>query len=248
MSYAPTRERTISPVYHTVKAGETLASIGKQYGTSPQKLALLNGVHNPDGVAEGQRLLIRYVAHEQGYNPENTPRVQKASLQSSPRTPRSPETYSDGILAWPTSGGYVISSFGPRGDSFHDGLDIAAPEGTSVFAAHAGTVIYSDNELSGYGNLIILRDPKGLTTIYAHNSKLLVDLGDRVRRGQEISRVGSTGHATGPHLHFEVRTRDSKGRYVAIDPAPLFRKDTGTPVRYRVNERLTPILARFFNF
>ena len=71
---------------------------------------------------------------------------------------------------------------------------------------------------------MIIRERSGLTTVYAHNSKNLVRKGQRVRKGQKIAEVGSTGRSTGPHLHFEVRLRDKNGRFVAVDPKPFLKK------------------------
>jgi murein DD-endopeptidase MepM/ murein hydrolase activator NlpD len=106
-------------------------------------------------------------------------------------------------LAWPLKG-VLYGRYGVRAGRRHDGIDIAAPEGTQVAAAAAGTVIYA-GEQSGYGAIVIVRHESGLVTLYAHNSRLLVGEGDRVRRGEPIARVGQTGRTTGPHLHFEVR-------------------------------------------
>ena len=106
-------------------------------------------------------------------------------------------------LLWPVEG-KITSKFGPRGGSSHDGLDIAAPLGTPILAAASGKVIYS-GALRGYGNLVILRHRDGFVTVYAHTQKNLVQEGEFVRGGQTIARVGQTGRASGPHLHFEVR-------------------------------------------
>lgn len=106
-------------------------------------------------------------------------------------------------LGWPLKG-VLYGRYGVRAGQRHDGIDIAAPEGTQVLAAAAGTVIYA-GEQSGYGAIVILRHESGLVTLYAHNSRLLVDEGAHVRRGEPIARVGQTGRTTGPHLHFEVR-------------------------------------------
>ncbi len=91
-----------------------------------------------------------------------------------------------------------------RAGQRHDGIDIAAPEGTPIHAAGEGTVIFA-GEQSGYGSIVIVKHEGGLVTLYAHASKVLVDEGARVRRGEAIARVGQTGRTTGPHLHFEVR-------------------------------------------
>jgi lipoprotein NlpD len=87
----------------------------------------------------------------------------------------------------------------------HDGIDIGAKEGTPVYAAAAGEVVYSDQRLSGYGKLIIVRHSQDMFTAYAHNQRNLVRKGDRVKKGDVIARVGKTGRASGSHLHFEVR-------------------------------------------
>jgi len=124
----------------------------------------------------------------------------------------------DGLL-WPASGS-VSSSFGPRGNAHHDGIDIAAPEGTPIRAALDGTVAYV-GALRGYGKVVILSHEGGLTTVYAHNSKNLVGQGTRVRRGTVIASVGQTGRTTGPNLHFEVR-KDNQAR----DPMVFLPKKT----------------------
>lgn len=121
-----------------------------------------------------------------------------------------------GPLAWPVSG-RVISRFGPKkGGLFNDGINLAVPKGTSIRAAGDGTVVYAGNELRGFGNLLLVRHGGGLTTAYAHNDKLLVQRGDRVRRGQSIAQAGQTGGVDQPQLHFEIR----KGKR-AIDPVKL---------------------------
>lgn len=100
-----------------------------------------------------------------------------------------------------------------RKDQRHQGIDISAREGTSFFAADSGKVVYSDDKLAGYGKLIILRHTGDYATVYAHADRMLVKAGELVERGQEIGRVGQTGRASGPHLHFEVRYKN-----IAHDP------------------------------
>lgn len=114
--------------------------------------------------------------------------------------------------------GIVSSEYGWREHpihktrKFHEGLDIAAPEGTEIRAVDAGKVVYAGKR-GGYGNVVELEHADGTITRYAHASRLHVQRGDRIEVGEAIADVGQTGHATGPHLHFEVR-RDGK----AIDP------------------------------
>jgi murein DD-endopeptidase MepM/ murein hydrolase activator NlpD len=137
-----------------------------------------------------------------------------------------------------------MSGFGPRKRSFHDGIDIAAKSGTPVYASHNGVVAFSGSGLTGYGKLVIIRGDDKLYTVYAHNRKIFVRRGQRVKRGQQIAQVGSTGKSSGPHLHFEVRMKDSRGRVVALDPIPLLNRFARRRPRYRVNESLTPIFAK----
>lgn len=106
-------------------------------------------------------------------------------------------------LVWPVLGP-VTSSFGARWGRMHEGIDIAAPSGTAIRAAAAGTVIYA-GWLGGYGNLVVLDHGNGLATAYAHQSSVAAGSGQSVVQGQVIGYVGNTGYSTGPHLHFEVR-------------------------------------------
>ncbi|MGN0641533.1 MAG: LysM peptidoglycan-binding domain-containing M23 family metallopeptidase [Huintestinicola sp.] len=117
-----------------------------------------------------------------------------------------------GEYCWPVDGGYISSYMGDgRG---HKGIDIAAPLGTAIYAAASGTVIDAGTGWnSGYGNCLVIENDDGNTTVYAHQSELVAQLGDYVEKGQLIGYVGSTGDSTGNHLHFEVR---KDGKY--IDP------------------------------
>ena len=107
-------------------------------------------------------------------------------------------------LHWPVAG-KLSSGFGERDGKPHDGIDIAASRGTAIGAAAAGRVIYSGDEIKGYGNLVIVSHEGGLVTVYAHCDRNLVTEGDAVEVGHKLAEVGQTGTATAPHLHFEVR-------------------------------------------
>jgi murein DD-endopeptidase MepM/ murein hydrolase activator NlpD len=115
-------------------------------------------------------------------------------------------------LAWPLAPP-VSGTFGPRGRRFHAGIDIAAELGTPVAAAEAGRVTYAGWRDGGWGIEVTIAHVRGVRTIYAHLSRALVRLGQRVTARQVLGRVGATGDATGPHLHFEVRFHGA-----AVDP------------------------------
>ncbi len=128
--------------------------------------------------------------------------------------PRSAPNY-----MWPVDGGRINSFYGWRSSRrFHDGIDIIAPSGTNVFASKSGEVIYSSNKIRGYGNMVVIRHNSGYSTVYAHNKTNLVKKGDIVKQGDIIAQVGSTGHSSGPHSHFEVR----KGKY-SVEPLKYLR-------------------------
>lgn len=117
-------------------------------------------------------------------------------------TPR-PVTASNGYYIWPVRG-TLTSYFGYRWGSYHLGIDIGVRHGTTISAADGGRVTYAGWQGS-YGNLVVITHDNGAQTYYAHNSALLVSVGDRVYQGQAIAKAGSTGNSTGPHCHFEIR-------------------------------------------
>lgn len=113
--------------------------------------------------------------------------------------------YSGGSFHWPTVGGVISSQYlEQRSYERHPGIDIAVPTGTPIYAA-AGGVVVTAGTYGGYGYAVVISHGGNLTTVYGHNSGLLVHVGQRVGRGQQIARAGSTGWSTGPHCHFEVR-------------------------------------------
>ena len=103
--------------------------------------------------------------------------------------------------------------FGPRGNSFHPGIDYPAQAGTSVRAAGRGSVVFAGWDSGGYGNLVVIAHPRGVRSMYAHLSRIGVNVGQSVVAGSFVGAVGSTGLSTGPHLHFELRLGSA-----AIDP------------------------------
>lgn len=139
--------------------------------------------------------------------PKSTSTVTAKKVTQAPkpvRIPTPPPKSGSGFI-WPVKGP-IISSFGakPKGLK-NDGVNIRAKRGTPVIAAENGVVAYAGNELRGFGNLLLIKHSGGWITAYAHNERLLVKRGQRLKRGQKIATVGSSGNVTSPQLHFEIR-------------------------------------------
>ncbi len=122
---------------------------------------------------------------------------------------------------WPAKG-MLTSGFGRRWGRMHKGIDIAAPVGTPVVAAAPGKVITAGWNDGGYGNLVEVQHPDGSVTLYGHNSRILVKVGQTVAQGQQIADMGSTGFSTGPHSHFEVHL-PGQGAVNPVAHLPQFR-------------------------
>ena len=138
-------------------------------------------------------------------------RSAQSAAAAAPSSAPSTATPSSSGFIWPVSG-VLTSGFGYRWGRLHEGIDIAVPSGTPVHAAASGTVIVA-GWVGGYGNLVVVDHGNGLATAYGHNTSVAVGVGQSVAQGQVISYSGSTGHSTGPHVHFEVRINGS-----AVDP------------------------------
>lgn len=193
-------------IYHVVKGGENLFRIGKAYGVSYRRLAWINRIKDPHQIYVGQRVFI----------PGATRRLRVKIITPSMATlerPSMPDRRikGRGDFIWPVKGS-ISSKFGPRGETFHDGIDIAAVKGSPIRAIEKGKVMYSDR-LRGYGNIVIIRHSGGFASVYAHNRRNRVREGQGVARGEVVGEVGNTGKATGFHLHFEIRKNN-----VARDP------------------------------
>lgn len=179
-----------------VSRGDTLSDLSARYNVPVDVIVRVNHLSAPDNISAGQSLILP------GARPGGR------SIQSVARS---------SALRWPVTGP-VTSGFGWRvhpitGDSeFHQGIDIAASEGTSVVAAASGT-ISSRGWYGGYGRLIIIDHGNGIETRYGHLSGYAVDQGGEVSAGQVVGYIGSSGISTGPHLHFEVRVNGE-----AVDP------------------------------
>ncbi|MFQ5581538.1 MAG: peptidoglycan DD-metalloendopeptidase family protein [Mariprofundaceae bacterium] len=192
---------------YTVRADDTLYSIGKRFGVDYHLLARRNHLRYPYTIYVGQHIYLTSTAPRASYIPvPKNSRAGKTRTTSKSKKKTTQAANKHGLvkLKWPVQG-KITSHFGRRGSRVHDGIDISAREGTSVYAAGSGEVVYADQRLTGYGKLIIIRHGRDLFTAYAHNQRNLVRKGAQVRTGDVIARVGRSGRASGPHLHFEVR-------------------------------------------
>jgi murein DD-endopeptidase MepM/ murein hydrolase activator NlpD len=110
-----------------------------------------------------------------------------------------------GDWQWPLEHVEISSPYGERSGKFHQGIDLRAPMRTPVHAACDGNVVYVGSKIRGYGRMVVLKHPGNYYTVYAHHSKNLVKIGQKVEKGQVIAYSGKSGHSSGPHLHFELR-------------------------------------------
>lgn len=218
---------------YTVSSGDTLAAIARRHGTTTTALKAANGLN--DGMIRiGQKLVIPGggsaattqvaltpkpatdttttasvpAAGKQATGAYTPPRQQTDKLiQNAAVDTTTPAPDASGIsrMRWPARG-RVISGFGgSSGGKKNDGIDIAVPAGTAIRAAENGVVIYAGDGLKEFGNTVLVRHEDGLVTVYGHASKLNVQRGQKVRRGDEIALSGMSGSADSPKLHFEVR-------------------------------------------
>lgn len=200
---------------HVVRAGDTLYSISRATGASVDQIAQANSLGAPYSLRVGQTLKIPGGASVVASAAPLAPEADVGDLARNVSYGAA-STKPGALFDWPVQG-RVIGSFGlSQAGKRNDGVNIAAPVGTPVRAAADGEVVYRGSELEGYGNLLLIKHEDGFVTAYAHNDAMLVKKGDRVRKGQVIAKVGQTGSAGEPQLHFEIRQN-----LKAIDPVAL---------------------------
>ena len=217
--------RLPASTYHVVSRGDTLYSISRQYNANIADLKRINNLSYPYTLAVGQKVILAGSARSLSAT-ANPPPKRKYTARAAPRkTTSRPARGSYTVVqkrsskfSWPVRGTNV-SKFGTIGKGrANDGININAARGTAVKAADAGTVAYAGNELKGFGNLILVRHNDGWITAYAHNDRLLVKKGQKVRRGEKIATVGATGGVNSPQLHFEIRAGKKAVNPVAYLP------------------------------
>ncbi|MGH6919405.1 MAG: peptidoglycan DD-metalloendopeptidase family protein, partial [Geminicoccaceae bacterium] len=192
-----------TPIRYVVRQGDTLSGIAGRFDVAMADVAAANGIRNPYQLSVGQSLEIPGV------------QTAKAVPDAAP-----PALTGRGFL-WPVDG-KVIGGFGVTGNGQHrNGINIAARKGAPVVASEDGIVVYASDGIDGYGRMVLVRHDEGYITTYAHNATLLVEVGDLVRRGQVIARVGDTGDVSTSQLHFELR-RGTK----PINPEAVLVRDS----------------------
>ena len=185
---------------HTVAQGDTLWDLARLYQTDLQEIVRVNGLEDPSRLRPGTVVLIpgaQALVAQRLLLVDSNGRLRRA-------------------FDWPVRG-RISSRFGPRWGRMHEGLDIAVNTGTQVRASADGVVRFAGWN-GGYGYLVVIDHGRGIETRYAHNSRILVRRGQRVKRGEVIALSGSTGNSTGPHVHFEIRQNGK-----AVDPLRYLR-------------------------
>jgi murein DD-endopeptidase MepM/ murein hydrolase activator NlpD len=199
----------------------TSTTASKAYTRMQKYLAEKDVLKTFQDAGEHSETAVLGVLHKSGIAktpPAGAPAQPKTHTAPPPALTTVPEQYA-GSLRWPLDAYIVSSEYGARWGKLHKGMDLAADEGEPVYAIAAGEVIYAGDGLRGYGNVVILRHDRKTSSLYAHNSELKVKQGDQVAQGTLIALLGSTGHSTGPHVHFEIRDGDT-----AVDPRTVLPK------------------------
>lgn len=201
------------PYYHKVKSGETIYQIARAHSMSMSSIVALNNLKSPYNVEVGQKIKISKSRHKASSKRDKPRRNYAKHNKHKPFEKRGFVNKTLDKLnhfSWPIHG-KVISKFGPKsGGLYNDGINIKARTGAPVKASESGIVAYVGNELKGYGNLIIIKHSGGWITAYAHLSKTLVKRGQKVKKLQQIAKVGSTGNVNSSQLYFGLRKgRDS---------------------------------------
>jgi murein DD-endopeptidase MepM/ murein hydrolase activator NlpD len=175
---------------YAVRRGDTLYSISRRFGVDMTSLSRANNLRSPYRLAVGQ--VLKIPGGRASTSPQTALNVALPPREGS-------------RFLWPVRGD-ILSGYGPKDGGLHnDGINIKTRRGEPVKAADAGVVVYADDGLKGYGNLILIRHQGGWVTAYAHNDRILVKRGDFVKRGDVISWAGVTGDVTEAQLHFEIR-------------------------------------------
>jgi murein DD-endopeptidase MepM/ murein hydrolase activator NlpD len=181
---------------------------------------VLKGFEDASEHSEAEVLRVLHGARAQPATSGDAGRAHPAVPVPPPLVASAPR-HGNGAYHWPVEAGVISSEYGARWGKMHKGIDIAAEVGEPIYAVADGEVIYAGDGLRGYGNVIIVQHVDRVSSLYAHSSELKVKQGDHVAQGTLIALMGSTGHSTGPHVHFELRQGD-----VAVNPHSLLPTTT----------------------
>ncbi|MEY4578798.1 MAG: hypothetical protein RL701_3501 [Pseudomonadota bacterium] len=229
---------------HAIAHGETVWDLARRYNVSVAAIMAANGFNaeTVERLREGQSLII--IPGLQVDKRGRTQKVAKTERQKRAETSASRLGLGDllaagkllhgrveprwiaaagggnlaGTLRWPVAQGWFVRGFGSGEGGYHKAMDIMGQTGWNVRAAAEGIVGYSGSSVPGFGNMVMVVHPGGWVTLYGHNSVNYVHAGERVKKGDVLAEVGSTGRSTGPHVHFELIYQGQN-----CDPAPLFR-------------------------
>jgi len=193
------RQPEPSGIAHIVRPGQTLWSIAREHGVPIEALIRANGLTPTSKLRTGQRLSIPLTEVQEGS--QEPPSLADIVLERPPATPA--------VSFIRPVPGPIVSPYGPRARAWHGGIDLRADRHDPIHAAAAGMVITSGWERA-YGRVVKIWHVSDLMTVYAHNLENFAKVGDWVEQGQVIATVGSTGRATAPHLHFEIRLSGRK--------------------------------------
>lgn len=185
----PPETRKMNGVYHRVKQGETLWRIVKAYNVALNDVVRINKIPDAARISNGQLIFIpnakekrRVITYEELKKGDNT-------------------------FIWPLRG-KIVSHYGAKKSGVKNkGIDIRTREGAKVVASQSGRVSFCDEKVKGLGKTIVIEHGNGYSTVYAHNSRIMVKVGDWVRQGEVIARAGSTGRTSIPILHLEIRKK-----------------------------------------
>ncbi|HMI90885.1 MAG TPA: LysM peptidoglycan-binding domain-containing M23 family metallopeptidase [Polyangiales bacterium] len=228
---------------HEVQPGETIWDLAHSFGVAVSEIMAANGLNEDEAtnIRDGKRLFIPGVedtghgrvrrkvsaserrslaiAERLGLGSVRAAgallhgRVEARWIRAADGVGRFP-----GTLLWPVHSGSYVRGYGSGQGGYHKAMDIMGKMGWNVRAAAPGIVGYAGDQISGFGNMVMLVHPGGWVTLYAHNSVNFVSAGQRVNRGDILAEVGSTGRSMGPHVHFELIQGNNN-----CDPAPLLR-------------------------
>ncbi|MEG3839558.1 peptidoglycan DD-metalloendopeptidase family protein [Microcoleus sp. herbarium14] len=199
----------------------------------PARSAELQPIDLTPTSAQQQPVVATAPLGAEGYDPLSNPSLGRMVSPELPPLsgadtylPNGSKQQSANGFIWPSKG-VLTSGYGWRWGRMHKGIDIAGPIGTPIVAASDGVVTYAEWNDGGYGYLVEITHPDGSETVYAHNSRILVQKGQKVAQGEQISEMGSTGFSTGPHLHFEVHPAGQG----AVNPMAFLPDDASSASR-----------------